>query len=266
MFSKIKNNCYDVVLGNPEYGNPLLYEKILERINDESIILDIGIGNGSYFTNKKVVELIKTKKITIEGIDIDETYIEKCSSRIKENELENNVSCENINLFTMNKTKKYDHIFFIQSFPLIPINLLENMLQKCNSLLKENGSIIFVHNLTENKNYIKPYLKYLTLVDFGKSTTKEEFINIVKLLNYNIVTFECIYNTVLPEHLKKIFSFYYNKINQNNHYIKKINHYSEKINEYVKKNETIENFKSKFINYINFVCNQFFIEIKTVNV
>lgn len=35
-------------------------------------VLDVGVGDGIYFTNPKVVSLIKEKNFKIYGIDIDE--------------------------------------------------------------------------------------------------------------------------------------------------------------------------------------------------
>lgn len=61
------------------------------------------------------------------------------------------------------------------------------------NLLSENGKIYFLMTLFQKKGYfqelagkVKPYLKYLTSIDFGQITYENEFTNILKDNGLNI--------------------------------------------------------------------------------
>ena len=238
MYNKIINKAYDIVLGNPHCGNPFLYEQVLNNVKSNSVILDIGIGNGSYFNNENVVSIIKSKNLKIQGVDLNKEYIDMCNKRITEKGLENYVSCVYKNITTSKISIKYDYIFFIQSFPVIPNEIMKSILSVCNKILKKDGSIIFVHNLTNKKNTIKEYIKYFTTVDFGKSTTISEFNDFIKILNYKIVKAECIYYNTLGGHIK-LLANYYNA------------------------NSVINFIINKLYKYMTISCNQYMYQIKT---
>ena len=62
-------------------------------------------------------------------------------------------------------------------------------------LLSVNGKLIFINNLTNNPNYIvkfiKPLLKYIIFIDFGRILEKKDFIDLAKNLDKK-VNFELI--------------------------------------------------------------------------
>ena len=92
----------------------------------------------------------------------------------------------------MDDTKKYDYIFFMESYPVIPLDIMKMMMDKCKTLLTSEGKVIFVHNLVDKKNwlvnFIKPRLVYIPFfqVDFGRLTAHTEFDDFIQSANYQI--------------------------------------------------------------------------------
>ena len=148
------------------------YESI-KSIPDNASILDVGCGDGIYYTGEKVIALIKAKNLTIHSIDVDDGAIPICQKRIKLSGLSDRVTSECIDL--MKITKRYDAILFMESFPVIPRDLMTTLIQHAKTISDE---LLLFHNLVEDKNslieWVKPRIKYLTLVDFGQLTSVEE--------------------------------------------------------------------------------------------
>lgn len=186
LLSFTTNNIYNIFF-TPK--NPIstyyAYEKILERFEDNSTILDIGVGNGIYFSNPNVKKLITEKKLKIHGIDIDTGIIKHCKETIVKNGLEDYVTCDAIDLLNIKET--YDYSIFMESYPVINSELFYKLL---NHAMKISNKTFLYNNLQELDNrvlrFIKPKLKYLTSVDFGKLTTISEFkseMNLHKISN-----------------------------------------------------------------------------------
>lgn len=148
------------------------YESI-KSVPDGSSILDVGCGDGIYYTGEKIISLIKAKNLTIHSVDIDDGAIPICQKRIKLAGLSDRVTSECKDLLLINKT--YDIILFMESFPVIPRELMARMIAHARTISKE---LLLFHNLVEEKNalveWMKPRIKYLTLVDFGQLTSVKE--------------------------------------------------------------------------------------------
>jgi len=91
------------------------------------------------------------------------------------------VEIKEMNYYLIAKgTEKYDVIIFSSSFMLMPYR--EKALEIARDHLTPNGRIFFLMTLYTHKGflqnmmvYIKPYLKYLTTIDFGQVTYQDEF-------------------------------------------------------------------------------------------
>ena len=63
----------------------------------------------------------------------------------------------------------------MESFPVIPRDLMATMINHARGI---SGELLLFHNLVTEKNalveWMKPRIKYLTLVDFGQLTSVEE--------------------------------------------------------------------------------------------
>jgi cyclopropane fatty-acyl-phospholipid synthase-like methyltransferase len=192
-----------------EIQHPLLYKTVLERLPNRSRILEVGIGNG--ICVKRNADLIRDKNLTILGIDIDPDYLKLCNQYIVEEKLEKQVKAICQDLLTMDTKDKFDCIFFMESYPVIPNEIMKQMMEKCKSLLSKNGHVSFVHNLVKSKNpfvdFIRPKLKYIpgVYIDFGVLTTHNEFDVFLKEVGYNCILKEVILvntlNNMLPKPL-----------------------------------------------------------------
>ena len=225
----IKNKFYDYFLGNSDsvISTPRLFESVLNKCIKNSNIMDFGCGNGIYYTKDFLKKQILEKNFKITAIDIDFQSVKICNDRIKKNNLCNyvNVLCENILNYKVEEEDKFDYIIFTESLPLINHILLKEILIYMNKyLLKENGKIIFINNLVDNDHpklvsFIKPYLKYFILIDFGRIINKNEIDEIAKYVNkkfeINLINKNKIYELSLFNFINwKKYNIIYKSINK----------------------------------------------------
>ncbi len=193
-YNYIKNKFYDYFFGNNNISisTPRLFESVLDKCYNNSHIMDFGCGNGIYYKKDFIKNKIIDKNLKITAIDIDNQSVNKCNKRVKKNNLSNNIDvlCENILNYKVDN--KFDYIIFTESLPLINKNLLKEILIYMNeNLLKENGKIIFINNLIDNDYpkllyFLKPYLKYFILIDFGRTINKDEMEDNARYINKKI--------------------------------------------------------------------------------
>lgn len=150
------------------------YEKILETIPNGSSILDVGVGDGIYFTNPAVVEMIKGKSIKIHGIDIDDGALVICKERITSSGIDDVVSVSCTDVLEIND--RFDYALFIESYPVIPIDTFDRYISHIKQLV--NKQLVMFHNLVEKKDkwleFMKPRIRRMTGVDFGVLTSSAE--------------------------------------------------------------------------------------------
>jgi 2-polyprenyl-3-methyl-5-hydroxy-6-metoxy-1,4-benzoquinol methylase len=170
------------------------YYTILDTLPENCTVLDVGCGDGIYFTNPKSIEVIKRKKLQIKCIDPDAGAVKICSKRIAEAGLEDQVVATPNLLEEI--TEKYDYVLFMESFPVIDRALFMDMLKHAVSICKKQA--LLYHNLVEEKTtfvkWIKPIIGALTLVDFGVLTSVEEQKKLLEGYNYDMkVLLSCTY-------------------------------------------------------------------------
>ena len=198
----VKSFIYDSLLGKNNPNSPYYaYNQILNQISEESTILDIGCGTGIYFDNQDVVNCIIDKKLKIHCVDIDQDAVAICKERVKKNGIYLNVTCDTCNL--LNIDSAYDYILFIESFPVIDLELFNKMLNHTKKITK---NVILFHNLVREKtiflDYIKPNIKYLTSIDMGRLTSLDDMIYYLDeqmCHNYSIIkSSQCKYKDLHP--------------------------------------------------------------------
>lgn len=152
------------------------YDAILHKIPDNATILDIGCGDGIYFTNPSVIQTIRRKNLKIYAIDIDVGAVKICDERISKGGLSDLVSCKAISVTDVKD--KYDYVLWMESYPVIDTELFSVLFKHSLTLAKEKTMLY--HNLVQDDEATwfwrasKPLLNYLTLVDFGRLTTMTE--------------------------------------------------------------------------------------------
>lgn len=153
------------------------YKNCLNYFSDNSTVLDVGIGNGVML--KKYYPLIKSKDLRVTGIDINKSYIKHCYRLIETYQLENYIKIHHEPVETYEPPRKefFDFILFSMSFMLF--NNQEFVLDRIKDWLKPDGEIVFFQTMFKEEarliEFIKPKLKYITTIDFGKATYEKDF-------------------------------------------------------------------------------------------
>ena len=178
----IRSMLYDMMFGLPiDIATPNLYKVFLESVEENSKILEIGIGTG--LTLERNADIIKRKNIQIHGVDINDAYLKTCKLKIEKTGLEGNVSIELSDILDVGlHAGSYDYVLFMESYPVIPKESLELIVRKIRKACKkESGKIVFIHNLVEEDEWnilraiIKANLKKITSVEFGRLIVRSDF-------------------------------------------------------------------------------------------
>ncbi len=203
------NNLYNLIISDI---TRLCYKNCLNYFPPDSVILDVGIGNGIML--KKNHALIKEKNLCITGLDINRHYLEHCRKLIRVFGLENQVDVRHQSVTTYDPPHQayYDYIFFGMSFMLLDDQ--KAVLERAKKWLKPQGEVIFFQTMFKNRSkvmeFIKPRLKFLTTVDFGRVTYESDFYALLDqenlspckdmLLKKNLFKGECRMIITQPEH------------------------------------------------------------------
>jgi len=153
------------------------YENCLNYFPQRSAVLDVGIGNGAMLRNFH--PLIRSKNLRITGIDINRYYLEHCRQLIEKYGLQDNITIYRMPVeeYEPAPSASFDFILFSMSFMLFKDQ--DSVLERTMSWLKPGGKIIFFQTIHKDRfplmEFIKPKLKYLTTVEFGKVTYEHEF-------------------------------------------------------------------------------------------
>ncbi len=209
---KIKKiQIYESMFGNKKFplSTPKLFYSVLKEIPESSNILDFGCGSGICYKNIDTINLILKSKHKITGIDINKFAIGKFQDKINSNSLASKIDLKYGDIFTMEINEKFDYVIFSESAPLLsPEFLIRVSSHIKTSLLKEGGKIIFINNLAENPQFItqfiKPKLKYITTIDFGRIIVKNEFDNLASV-NKMKVKFELL-DSMTVEQVAKFYN------------------------------------------------------------
>jgi ubiquinone/menaquinone biosynthesis C-methylase UbiE len=153
------------------------YSYIAEEINriNPKTILDVGTATGEPLFS--IINQI-SPSVEVIGIDIVNTYLESSRQLFRSHP---NVSIQQMNFYALGTLRrKFGAIIFGSSFMLMPDKIKALQIAKEN--LAEGGSIFFLQTVYRSRNilsyameYIKPYLYYITTVDFGTVTYRDEF-------------------------------------------------------------------------------------------
>jgi ubiquinone/menaquinone biosynthesis C-methylase UbiE len=175
----MRNWVYNLLINRATHA---CYGNCLDYFPAGSRILDVGIGNG--FMIEEFHPLIHAKELHITGIDIDAGYLRHCQSLIERYGL---VDCMDLCLgsvesFDFGAERCFDFVLFSMSFMLLDDQ--RAVLRRVRHWLRPGGEIVFVQAMFKKKSrladLVKPRLKYLTTVDFGRATYEAEFFTLLR--------------------------------------------------------------------------------------
>jgi SAM-dependent methyltransferase len=150
------------------------YAEVLNRLPEDMSMLDVGVGTaGALEAN---AHLISGKRLHVTGIDIDADYVERARQRIEQSAMNEHVDIRLESVYD-HRGGPYDAVYFSASFMLLPEP--RRALQHCATLLKPDGSIYFTQTFEKRRSRwletVKPMLKGVTSIDFGRVTYEEDF-------------------------------------------------------------------------------------------
>ncbi|KAL3821965.1 hypothetical protein ACHAXA_004453 [Cyclostephanos tholiformis] len=217
-YSRAKSVVYDtVILRLTEKW----YRAVLQKLDDGSILLDVGVGTGGALL--RCVDLIESKNLKVIGIDIDAAYVEAGNASIRGAHLSDRITIDKVDVYegkqkildlamnlgaTVNSNGQFvDAVYFSGSFSLLPDPV--KALQLVSSFVKGNGARVYITQTYQRKTpfflpYVKPLLKYATTIDFGKLVKEEDVLQTFKESGLEILEHD-----VIPESVDNRFQAAY---------------------------------------------------------
>lgn len=150
------------------------YAEVLERVPEGAAVLDVGVGTaGALLAN---ADRVRQKRLQVTGIDIDADYVERARSRLRDSPLSDCAAARLESVYD-HQDGPYDAVYFSASFMLLPEP--ERALRHCRTLLQPGGRFYFTQTVQMQPSRwmeaIKPMLKRVTSIDFGRVTYEGAF-------------------------------------------------------------------------------------------
>eukprot|EP01012_Entosiphon_sulcatum_P002942 TRINITY_DN10767_c0_g1_i1.p2 TRINITY_DN10767_c0_g1~~TRINITY_DN10767_c0_g1_i1.p2 ORF type:complete len:214 (+),score=37.22 TRINITY_DN10767_c0_g1_i1:730-1371(+) len=173
------------------------YRTVLRRLPENARVLDVGIGTATALVRN--ADLIREKKLTVVGIDIDADYLEQAKTVLHSSGLDRCVRVELVSAteFKGNQGEKFDAIYFSGSFMILPEK--PRILRALSPLLADSESRFYFTQTFHYKGLggllaaaVKPILKLLLTIDFGQVTYEADFRGSLAAGNLEIVENEVI--------------------------------------------------------------------------
>jgi len=171
----LTSRVYSLIVSDVTDG---CYGTCLPVLPASARILDVGIGSGEMI--KTYHEMIRAKRLSITGLDIDKDYLARCNQLIRDYALDANIRIEMtpVEEYTPPSTKYFDCILFSMSFMLLKDPRV--VLRRIRPWLAANGQVVFVQTMFTHPSrfleIVKPRLKYLTTIDFGRVIYERDFL------------------------------------------------------------------------------------------
>ncbi len=154
------------------------YAAVLRRLAPGSRILDVGIGTAAALL-AHAPRLVETD-VHIVGIDIDADYIERARAEVRRHHLEERVAIRLESVYD-HGGGPYDAIYFSGSFMLLPDPA--GALRRVLASLRSDGRVYFTQTFERQPSpwleALKPWLRWLTTIDFGRVTYETDFRHVV---------------------------------------------------------------------------------------
>lgn len=154
------------------------YGAVLDRLPRGARLLDVGIGTGgALFTH---AERLRAQELLVVGVDIDADYVARCRSEAARHGVTDRVDARVESIYD-HRGGPYDAAYFSASFMLLPDP--PAAIRHVVSLLAPGGRIFFTQTFEHERSpfmeTVKPLLKRVTTIDFGRVTYEDEFVQTV---------------------------------------------------------------------------------------
>ena len=195
------------------------YRELIKRLPEGARVLDVGIGTGTALLSN--ADAVLAKKLEWIGLDVDRSYVRHCNESLVSSSLRDHASAALASIydedaliaikkaragtdrFSLSSGSKaepllFDCVYFSGSFSLLPDP--EQALRMAKSALKPGGRIFitqtFQHKAPPLFGQLKPLLKYLTTIDFGRLFFARQVEGIVRDSGLTLVSMEPIEGSV----------------------------------------------------------------------
>lgn len=164
------------------------YTAVLDRLPVGCHLLDVGIGTGSALLANAA--LVVAKNIRVTGVDIDAAYVARCNRAIAQTGIGPRIVARHESIYD-HRGGPYGAVYFSASFMLLPDP--PAALRHVQSLLAPGGRIFFTqtfeHERSRAVEALKPLLRHVTTIDFGRVTYEADFRRALAAGGVSVVEF-----------------------------------------------------------------------------
>lgn len=162
---------YDAVIVRMTAG---WYRAVLECLPPGCWLLDVGIGTGAALLAN--AELVQGRDLRVTGVDIDAAYVARCRRAVARRGLDDRIEAGLASVYD-HRGGPYGAAYFSGSFMLLPDP--PGALRHVASLLVPGAPVYFTqtfeHERSRAAEWVKPLLRRVTTIDFGRVTYESDF-------------------------------------------------------------------------------------------
>ena len=171
MIDRIRARVYDAAIVGMTAA---WYRAVLTRLPPGCRILDVGIGTGSALLAN--ADLLVSRRLRVTGLDIDRAYATACAREVARRGLDDHVETRLESVYR-HQGGPYGAAYWSGSFMLLPDP--PGALRHVGKLLAPGGHMYFTqtfeHERSRALEMLKPLLRMVTTIDFGRVTYEAAF-------------------------------------------------------------------------------------------
>lgn len=171
MLQRLRSSIYDAAIVGLTAG---WYRAVLSRLPAGSHLLDVGIGTGGALVANAA--LVRERDLRVTGVDIDADYVRRCADAVAQAGLADRIA-PRLESILDHRGGPYDAVYFSASFMLMPDP--PAVLRHVRTLLRPGAPLYFTQTFELSRSraaeVVKPLLRLVTTIDFGRVTYEEPF-------------------------------------------------------------------------------------------